>query len=522
MTGPTVPSARLWAATGVDDALGRTLEDLPRMLGRGIEQRENVKAFDVRGDGVTDDTDNIQKAVDYCMGAGSALSVARTGVELLFPPGTYKITRPITAHSTRGLHIKGAGPNNTKIKAMADMSQVFELDGFSLGSMSGLIISGDSSHTVTRGVYLHWDNAVSASSTYGNVFKQVYVEGATLNCDVGWAVGTDSTRDVSRNLWLNCITAGGQASAQTGGTWSDPKWQYGWLFGNGSVGNVLDNILVGCSSDHWLRGISPQGANLTVVGGEIMHNAVDFYHLGAVAGPLLVEGIRSEWSERLYDSVVNGNPGHIKFDGVEWKTDHMPADNFVIRFLGGGTMIVDASQFMAGTRPSASTPKIQIGSSRASMLHVRGVAVDNTPPASFVDNSGSPTLGQYRVDNYTQVDGTTGVQTTHMAHGFASDRKTLTYSATIATDCGIGRQFAIVATNGTAFTISNPTNALTGVRITYDIKNSSGGALGVITWGAAFLLAGAFTNPANGKRRTITFCYDGTNWVEESRAAADI
>jgi hypothetical protein len=29
-------------------------------------------------------------------------------------------------------------------------------------------------------------------------------------------------------------------------------------------------------------------------------------------------------------------------------------------------------------------------------------------------------------------------------------------------------------------------------------------------------------DPANTKRRTISFRYDGTNWVEISRAAADI
>lgn len=99
---------------------------------------------------------------------------------------------------------------------------------------------------------------------------------------------------------------------------------------------------------------------------------------------------------------------------------------------------------------------------------------------------------------------------------------TLTYSATIATDAALGNVFRITATNGTAFTISNPTNLTLGQRVVYDILNSSGGALGAITWGANFLLAGAFTNPANTKRRLIEFYYDGTNAVEVSRAAADI
>ena len=99
---------------------------------------------------------------------------------------------------------------------------------------------------------------------------------------------------------------------------------------------------------------------------------------------------------------------------------------------------------------------------------------------------------------------------------------TLTYGATIATDINLGSVFKIAATNGIAFTISNPSNPVAARTIAYDILNSSGGAMGAITWGAAFLLAGAFTNPANTKRRTISFYYDGTNWVETNRAAGDI
>jgi hypothetical protein len=98
----------------------------------------------------------------------------------------------------------------------------------------------------------------------------------------------------------------------------------------------------------------------------------------------------------------------------------------------------------------------------------------------------------------------------------------LAYGPTVSTDAWLGNFFAITANNGTAFTISNPTNPGKGQSITYDIKNSSGGAMGAVTWGAAFKLAGAFVNPANTFRRTITFYYDGANWVETNRAAADI
>lgn len=100
----------------------------------------------------------------------------------------------------------------------------------------------------------------------------------------------------------------------------------------------------------------------------------------------------------------------------------------------------------------------------------------------------------------------------------------LTYGTTVNTDAKQGNSFEIVATNGTAFTIANPTNTKAGQQLEYEILNSSGGAMGAITWGAEFMLAGAFANPANGKRRTITFRRNSANtrWVERNRAAADI
>lgn len=99
---------------------------------------------------------------------------------------------------------------------------------------------------------------------------------------------------------------------------------------------------------------------------------------------------------------------------------------------------------------------------------------------------------------------------------------TPTYGATIDVDASQGSFVKIVATDTNAFTINAPSNLSAGQHIVYDIVNSSGGALGTITWAATFLLAGAFTSPADTKRRTIEFYYDGTNLVEVTRASADI
>lgn len=97
----------------------------------------------------------------------------------------------------------------------------------------------------------------------------------------------------------------------------------------------------------------------------------------------------------------------------------------------------------------------------------------------------------------------------------------LTYSASITPNSESEKNI-IVATNGTAYTINAPNPRRTGRIMVFDIKNSSGGAMGVVTWNAIYKLAGAFVNPANTFRRIITFYDDGTNMIELYRSVADI
>lgn len=133
-------------------------------------------------------------------------------------------------------------------------------------------------------------------------------------------------------------------------------------------------------------------------------------------------------------------------------------------------------------------------------------------------------VDEYLWNDYGQATSAYTLPTADATGGIVSaEPHALTYGATIATDASLSNDYTIDVTNGTAFTISNPTSTSTGQRLTYSIKNNSGGAMGAITWGSEFKLAGAFTNPANGNRRTITFCREtATEWVERARSMADI
>lgn len=95
------------------------------------------------------------------------------------------------------------------------------------------------------------------------------------------------------------------------------------------------------------------------------------------------------------------------------------------------------------------------------------------------------------------------------------------YSASMALNTAFGNWFTITVTNGTPFTMAAPINVADGQQITITFYNTSGGAMGAITWASAFKLA-SWTNPANGYNRSITFAYDGNYWIEQSRTTTDI
>lgn len=123
-------------------------------------------------------------------------------------------------------------------------------------------------------------------------------------------------------------------------------------------------------------------------------------------------------------------------------------------------------------------------------------------------NGGSPTIG-------------TSAGSIYFSTGVVNSHVTLTYSASITIAADTGNSFVVTATNGTAFTINAPTGGITGQIILVTIRNTSGGALGVATWNAVFKMV-AWVQPATAFSRSILFRYDGANWVEMMRGAADV
>ena len=97
----------------------------------------------------------------------------------------------------------------------------------------------------------------------------------------------------------------------------------------------------------------------------------------------------------------------------------------------------------------------------------------------------------------------------------------VSFSSNIATPNAANGVFQyLTISTGTAFTINPPSNNTSSRFLALDIINSSGGALGTVTWDSAYKLASTWASPANGARVTVLFVSNGNVWIELGRYPA--
>jgi hypothetical protein len=115
-------------------------------------------------------------------------------------------------------------------------------------------------------------------------------------------------------------------------------------------------------------------------------------------------------------------------------------------------------------------------------------------------------------------------------------RQTLTYAAAIAFEFALGASGIFVITDNVAFVLGAPTlngvafgslassvrTALAGIVIRVTYQNAAGVAHGAGTFNAAFKTSGNFAAVATGFHRTLEFLWNGVNWDEQWRTAADV
>lgn len=143
------------------DATGASIRTIHDKLGDVV----SVKDFGAKGDGVADDTDAIQAALD-------------TGDSVYFPAGTYVVSSTLSTTTTgsRGQQLIGAGRDNTIISGNHTTGAVIRLKGVYQGisDLSIRSIDARSSATNTSGYGLHIepdDNPSDAATLTGYLYN---------------------------------------------------------------------------------------------------------------------------------------------------------------------------------------------------------------------------------------------------------------------------------------------------------------------------------------------------------------
>jgi len=156
---------------------------------------------------------------------------------------------------------------------------------------------------------------------------------------------------------------------------------------------------------------------------------------------------------------------------------------------------------------------------------VQILRIDSSANTVTVQRAGSDTINGGTTYALAALAGRTFIADGTSAWYTVSDNTFLanpTYGTTVTINVALGKIQRITATNGTAFTVTNPSNSVTGDIVTVMVRNTSSGTLGVLTWGNKYKRGAAWIQPASGFSRSIEFLNDGTNFVEINRTAANV
>jgi hypothetical protein len=169
------------------------------------------------GDGVHDDTNNIQ----------SALSAAQNNAAVVyFPAGTYKITSTLAILNTTGVGMMGHSSADTTLKwAGASGGTMFDVSGWNEGAVERLTFDGNN-----IAAFLHY--SVSAQSSSGLFYLDNVFKNAQYGMLLGSGTTDDAERFILRNTFNNLSTAA--ISAQSNNALD--IWPFYSTFNNNAIG----------------------------------------------------------------------------------------------------------------------------------------------------------------------------------------------------------------------------------------------------------------------------------------------
>lgn len=333
-------------------------------------------------------------------------------------------------------------------------------------------------------VYSHNRGAVF---NFSNVNASILIDGVLLQGAAGsTGVGIGTFAGCSNLQVTNC-----NANASLAGT---GPISFGYTFA-GCTGMISDSEIDGASIGIEINTTATN--RLTFDHVDVVNSLTAAFHVAIATPAGLITASDCNWSD--------GQGSLVLFTQAA-SFDFYPSNCRIMNAgLGGGA---GSRNLSIATSGLTKTSDCVIGQNNASaaaayyldagasgqILHINPVFV-GTPPMG-IQNPSAVTLGSI-------------------------GRLIVAYSPSITFSAGLSDWFEITATNGTAFAINAPTSAMDGKEIRVTIRNTSGGALGALTWASAFKLS-AWSSPATTFSRTVGFRFDGTNWIETFLQSVDV
>ena len=464
-----------------------------------------------RCDGSTDDYTAI-----------NSLIINNPGVIVYFlPNSTTMVSCPLPFRDNGGFVCKGGfatiKAHPTSVRGV--IGEEFPAAAYSKIYMENIIVDGNQANVSyntfgTGGVANDlYQNAVRLYGVSNSVFKHVRVYNSVMN---GWSLYGANTDNIFIDPWA--ISCGKTTSPVSGSSYSyrgiyeevggsrnhfirpyilSPKESAIWL--NSDTGNDNDNWFLdafvdggGTATDHGVNIVALGTA--TIQGPVFTGKVVNFTASGKYGVQATSPSGTGVINDARIEVTVNGCANGIRLGDAAVRT--MLVNPNVIGMTGNG-VVID-------------------GTTSIDTQILGGIAT-GSGGSNFIDN-GTRTnpIGFLTVSN-----GTAQYGKAQLSSQMSLKRVSTTYGTSIAIDASLGNEFDITVTDGTAFTIANPTSPLDGQRITITLRNTSGGAMGTVTWDTLYKLS-AWISPATSYSRSIDFKYNGAAWIETSRTTADI
>ena len=475
------------------------------------------------GDGSTNDNAAIQ----------AAIATMTEGGILFFPPGKYIVTQELNFKGLHGITIMGAGKHGTD-------GSIISNSGVSNNSVINL---AGAHEVIVKNIQFYSGNSSAppdvvfllgrtSAGTFGNhTIQDVSVRGYATKALV-YSIASEV------NHWSNCIFTldGGGALYSFYTNKIDDLSVDANLYSSTNIGVYMHHC------EFVLSAQETNGAVVKVVLGSSSESFIfrDCMIVGGTAGT------NGRWIEIAVDSAVP-NLGPALFDGWHFEGSAPPKYVFYIANDIGGTRTMNniviinneannseaaggpvGGHFLYaedGTQVTKGVIEHNVASTPSSYYNLLSSTIDDKYGAITVRNAArgtnffvsTPAKLNFNSENERNFIHYFDSGQALIQSGVAYKINAATFASTLSIDVEDG---PIVTTTLTgAMTVNAPTNMITGQELTFILTQDVTGGR-VVTWNAVFK-ENWDPNTTGSKINTITFFYDGTNWIQIAEDTGD-